>query len=75
MAGRGGCPHLQGALSVLGTPSSWERYPQWGKGGGFSPGAIAVMSIEVGEERIFLFFSGMTELADHSFSIAVRDLR
>lgn len=64
-----------GPLSVLGTPSSWERYPQRGKGGGFSPGAIAVMSIEVGEERNCLFFSGRTELADNNFSTAVTDLR
>lgn len=47
----------------------------YSKGGGFSPGAIAVMSIEVGEERIWLFISGMTELADYNFSTAVTDLR
>lgn len=82
MAGRGAAPTYghgvgQGPPRGLGTLSSWERYPQQGKGGGFSPGAVALRSVEVevGEQRICLFFSGMTELADYNFSTVATDLR
>lgn len=66
-----------GDTACPGCPQQLGAVPGVGQRDGLSPGAIALESIQAdaGEQILFLFFSGVTELSDCYFSTVVTDLR